>query len=124
MFAEASSSASSVVKHLNQPFFELVCFQMQEDPTGTLEFLEEFLGKWQCADERYYTEGCDHWLVLGDWKDEGETKSTSLKEVNVQSNSLEAQNPSSNGESSAKQANMKLSGQGVVVPFCGGNKFL
>lgn len=49
---------------------------MQEDPTGALEFLEEYLGKWRCVDERCYVlasakenlvykEGCDHRFMVG-----------------------------------------------------------
>ncbi|KAM7469066.1 hypothetical protein LguiA_007249 [Lonicera macranthoides] len=166
-----------------QVFLTGVCFQMQEDPTGALEFLKEYLGKWQCVDERYYVlasakenlaykEGCDHrsvvgvdkylevveayltllatvrsdmghavsWIekaelperkrqellrrihsiysskftsssqasVLSSLSDKGETNRTS-----VHSKSLEAQNPSSSGESSAKQAIIKLSGRRV-----------
>lgn len=59
-----------------QVFLTGVCFQIQEGPLGVREFLEEYLGKWRCVDERYYVlasaetdityqEGCNNQLVLG-----------------------------------------------------------
>lgn len=79
--------ASEILYELKQLFFSVatipvqvlltgVCFQMSESSSGVREFLEEFLGKWRFANERYYVlagaesnidnvEGCDGCFVLG-----------------------------------------------------------
>ncbi|KAL8222942.1 hypothetical protein R6Q57_020341 [Mikania cordata] len=59
-----------------QVFLVGACFQMQEDAHGAQKFLEEFLSKWEYADEQYYVregveinesymKGCSSRSVIG-----------------------------------------------------------